>query len=251
MLLDFQKQVAVITGGARGIGAAIAEAFLQQGAKVALLDLNGEACEKYARTLDPAGNNVLAYQADVTDEIQIQAVVGQIMERFERIDILVNNAGILHHVPIEEKTVADFERIVKVNLTGAFILCKTIVPIMKKQGRGKIVNMASLGARTGRPGVAVDYSASKAGLIGMTQTLAKELGPSGIYVNAIAPGPILTELTKQVPPEVFAKWNVGRAVNKDGLPEDIASAVLFLSSGMSDWITGITLDVNGGIFIPN
>jgi len=251
MLLDFQKQVAVITGGARGIGAAIADALLRQGARVALLDLNGEDCEKYARALDPAGNNVAAYQADVTDEMQIQAVVGQIIERFGRIDILVNNAGILHHVPLEEKTVADFERIVKVNLTGAFILCKTVVPFMKKQGRGKIVNMASLGARTGRPGVAVDYSGSKAGLIGMTQTLARELGPSGIYVNAIAPGPILTELTKQVPPEVFAKWNVGRAVNKDGLPEDIANAVLFLASGMSDWITGITLDVNGGIFIPN
>ncbi len=251
MLLNFQKQVAVITGGARGIGAATAKAFLQQGAKVALLDLNGEECEKYARALDSTGNNVAAYQADVTDEVQIRAVVGQIMERFGRIDILVNIAGILHHVPIEEKTVADFERIVKVNLTGAFILCKTVVPFMKKQGWGKIVNMASIGGRTGRPGVAVDYSASKAGLIGLTQTLARELGPSGIYVNAIAPGPILTELTKQVPPEVFAKWNVGRAVNKDGLPEDIANAVLFLASGMSDWITGITLDVNGGIFIPN
>jgi NAD(P)-dependent dehydrogenase (short-subunit alcohol dehydrogenase family) len=251
MLLDFHNQVAVITGGARGIGAAIAEAFVRQGAKVALLDQNGEACEKYARTLDAAGNNVLAYQADVTDETQIQAVVDQIMARFQRIDVLVNNAGILHHVPIAEKTVADFERIVKVNLTGAFILCKTIIPIMKKQGRGKIVNMASLGARTGRPGVAVDYAASKAGLIAMTQTLAREVGPSGIYVNAIAPGPILTELTKQVPAEVFAKWNVGRAVNKDGLPEDVANAALFLASDMSDWITGIILDVNGGIHIPH
>jgi NAD(P)-dependent dehydrogenase (short-subunit alcohol dehydrogenase family) len=251
MLLDFRDQVAVITGGARGIGAAIAEAFVRQGAKVALLDLNGEACEQYARTLDATGNNVLAYQADVTDEAQIQTVVDQIMARFQRIDILVNNAGILHHVPIEEKTVADFERIVKVNLTGAFILCKTIVPIMKRQGRGKIVNMSTSGARTGRPGVAVDYAASKAGLIGLTQTLAREVGPSGIYVNAIAPGPILTELTKQVSAEVFAKWNVGRAVNKDGLPEDVANAVLFLASEMSDWITGIILDVNGGILIPH
>jgi 3-oxoacyl-[acyl-carrier protein] reductase len=251
MLLNFQEKVVVITGGARGIGAAIAEAFLRQGAKVALLDMNGEACETYARALDPTGNSVSAYQADVTDEAQIKAAIGKIVERFGRIDILLNNAGILHHVPIEDKTVADFERIVKVNLTGAFILCKTVVPVMKKQGRGKIVNMASLGARTGRPGVAVDYSASKAGIIALTQTLARELGPSGIYVNAIAPGPILTELTKQVLPEVFAKWNVGRAVNKDGLPEDVANAALFLASEMSDWITGITLDVNGGIFIPN
>lgn len=251
MSLNLQGQVAVITGGARGIGAATAEVFLQQGAKVALLDLNGEECQKYARVLDSTGNNVSAYQADVTDETQIQAIIGQIMECFGRIDILVNNAGILHHVPIEEKTVADFERIVKVNLTGAFIMCKTIIPFMKKQGRGKIINMASLGGRTGRPGVAVDYAASKAGIIGLTQTLAREVGPSGIYVNAIAPGPILTELTKKVPPEVFAKWNVGRAVNKDGLPGDIANVILFLASGMSDWITGVTLDVNGGIFIPS
>ena len=128
-------------------------------------------------------------------------------------------------------------------------MCKAIVPGMKKQGYGKIVNISTLGARTGRPGVAADYAGSKAGLIGITHSLAKELGPSGIYVNAIAPGPILTELTKQVPKELFAKWNVGRLINKDGLPEDVAHAVLFLSSHMSDWITGITLDVNGGLFI--
>ncbi len=128
-------------------------------------------------------------------------------------------------------------------------MCKAIVPVMKNQGRGKIVNISSLGGRTGRPGVAVDYAASKAGIIGLTQTLAREAGPSGVYVNAIAPGPILTELTKSAPKEVFATWNMGRAINKDGQPEDVANAVLFLASEKSDWITGITLDVNGGIFI--
>lgn len=249
MRLNFQDSVVVITGAGRGIGAVMAEAFYQAGAKVALLDINGEDCEKRARAIDPSGNGVLALQADVSDEKQVQKAVDQILDRFQRVDILVNNAGILHHVPIEEKTVADFEHIVKVNLTGAFVMCRAIVPVMKKQGRGKIVNISTLGARTGRPGVAVDYSASKAGLIGLTQTLAKEAGPSGIYVNAVAPGPILTELTKQVPSEVFAKWNVGRAVNKDGLPEDVAYAVMFLASDKADWITGVTLDVNGGIFI--
>lgn len=249
MQIDFKDKVAVVTGASRGIGAAIAEAFYRHGAKVALLDINIEECQERARAIDPSGSSVIALQADVTDETQVQKTVDQICERFERIDILVNNAGVLHHVPIEEKTVADFENVIRVNLTGIFIMCKAIVPIMKKIGRGKIVNMASLGGRTGRPGVAVDYGASKAGIAGLTRTLAREVGPDGIYVNAIAPGPILTELTKQVPKEVFETWNVGRAVIKDGLPEDVANAALFLASEMADWITGVTLDVNGGIFI--
>ncbi len=248
--LDFHNKVAVITGGARGIGAATAEAFYESGANVALLDLNGEACQKRAAAIDASGSCVAAFQTDVTDENQVLEAVEGILNVFQRIDVLVNNAGILHHVPIEEKTVADFEKVIKVNLTGAFIMCKYVVPVMKKQGSGKIVNISTLGARTGRPGVAADYAGSKAGTIGMTRSLAKELGPSGIYVNAVAPGPILTELTKQVPKEMFASWNVGRVINKDGLPDDVADAVLFLSSHLSDWITGITLDVNGGLFIP-
>jgi len=249
MQINFKDKVAVITGGSRGIGAVTAEVFYRAGAKVAILDIDGQECESRARVIDASGNNVLALQANITDEKQVQKVLDRIVDRFQRVDILVNNAGILHHLPIEQKTVDDFEKIIKVNLTGAFIMCKAIVPIMKKQGRGKIVNIASLGGRTGRPGVGVDYAASKAGLISLTQTLAKEVGPSGIYVNAIAPGPILTELTKQTPKEVFAKWNAGRAVNKDGTPEDVANAALFLASEMADWITGVTLDVNGGIFI--
>jgi 3-oxoacyl-[acyl-carrier protein] reductase len=137
----------------------------------------------------------------------------------------------------------------KINVTGLFLCCKSVVSIMKRQGRGKIVNISSLGGRTGRPGVGVNYAASKGAVISITQTLAREVGPAGIYVNAIAPGSILTEQTGQYPAEVFAKWVAGRAIPKEGVPEDVGNAVVFLASKRSDWITGVTLDLNGGILI--
>ena len=130
MQIDFKDKVAVVTGGSRGIGAATAEAFHRNGAKVALIDVNRKECQERAPAMDANGRNVVAIQADVTDEAQVQKAVEQVLGRFERIDILVNNAGILHHVPIEEKTVADFEKILKVNLTGAFIMSKAIVPVI-------------------------------------------------------------------------------------------------------------------------
>ena len=244
-----KDKVCMITGAARGLGEATARRFHQAGARLALCDINGEAVEKLARSLDAAGRRVLGQRVDVTAEADVQAAVDKAVEHFGRIDVLVNCAGILKHSPIEQMSLEAFESVLKVNLTGTFLCCRAVVPVMKKQGKGKIVNMASLGGRTGRPGVGVNYAASKAGVIALTQTLAREAGPAGIYVNAIAPGPILTELTKQVGPEVFAKWNVGRAVSKDGLPEDVADAVLFLASDQSDWITGVTIDINGGILI--
>ena len=205
--------------------------------------------EQVARDLNASGERILCLRADVTAEQEVQEAMQRAVERFARIDVAVNGAGIIRHMPIESMSLEDFERVVRVNLTGTFLVCRAVVPVMKKQGRGKIVNIASLGGRTGRPGVGVNYAASKAGVIGLTQTLAREAGPAGVYVNAVAPGPILTELTRQAGPDVCATWNSGRAVSKDGVPEDVAEAVLFLASGQSDWITGVTLDINGGILI--
>ena len=244
-----KDKVCLITGAARGLGEAIARRFRDAGAALMLCDLNGEAAAKLAGSLDPLGRGVLAQRVDVAAEGEVQAAVARAVEHFGRIDVLVNCAGIIKHSTIEKMSLEAFESVVRVNLTGTFLACRAVVPVMKKQGRGKIVNMASLAGRTGRPGVGVNYAASKAGVIALTQTLAREAGPGGVYVNCIAPGPILTELTKQVSPEVFKTWNVGRAVNKDGLPEDVAQAVLFLASDQSDWITGVTLDINGGILI--
>jgi len=247
--MELKDRIAIITGAGRGIGKAIAEKFSEEGASVALWDIDLDSAEDVAAALDPSGKKALAMKADITNEGEIANALSEVLRKFSRIDILVNNAGISRHKAVEEMTLEIFEEVIKVNLTGAFICCRAVTPPMKKQGRGKIVNIASLGGRTGRPGVGVNYAASKAGVIGLTQTLARELGISGIYVNAIAPGPILTEQTRQYSPEVFASWNVGRAVEKDGYPEDVADAALFLASDRSDWVTGATLDVNGGILI--
>ncbi|GAK56370.1 3-oxoacyl-(Acyl carrier protein) reductase [Candidatus Vecturithrix granuli] len=247
--MELQDRVVIITGAGKGLGKAIAQKFFEEGASLALFDVDVSLVEELASILDPSGKKVLAIRADVTDEHEIAQAVAKVLEKFNRIDVLVNNAGISRHRTLEEMTLEIFEAVIKINLTGTFICCRAVVPAMKKQGKGKIVNIASLGGRTGRPGVGVNYAASKAGVIGLSQLLARELGPAGIYVNAIAPGPILTEQTAQYPPEVFARWNVGRAIDKDGMPEDVAYAAIFLASDRSDWITGVTLDVNGGLLI--
>lgn len=247
--MELKDHIAILTGAGKGIGKMIVERFFEEGASVALFDIDASLIRDLSKTLDPSGKRSLAVEVDVTSEKGIENAVSEVVKKFNRIDILVNNAGISRHKPIEEMTLEIFESVVKINLTGTFICCRAVMPIMKKQGRGKIVNISSLGGRTGRPNVGVNYAASKAGVIGLTQTLAREIGPAGIYVNAIAPGPILTEQTKQYSAEVFASWNVGRALNRDGLPEDVADAAVFLASDRSDWVTGATLDVNGGILM--
>ncbi len=249
MNLNLHDKVALVTGSASGLGAAIASDLHGEGAKIALLDMDGPGVESVADTIDSSGKRAVVCKADIVDMQQVQASVDKVLGLFGRIDILVNSAGILMSLPIEEISVEDFEKVVKVNLTGTFVMCKAVVPVMKQQGKGKIINISSLGGRTGRPGVGVNYAASKAGVIGLTQTLARELGKYGIYANALAPGPIMTEMTLKAPKELFATWRASRAVDRDGIPEDVSNAVLFLASDMSDWVTGATLDVNGGIYI--
>jgi len=241
--------VAIVTGAGKGLGESIAEELYKEGALLALFDIQYDLVENLAKKLDSSGERIIAIKADVTDEMMIKDSMSKVFNKFGKIDILVNNAGISLHKPTKEMSVEDFNKVININLNGPFICSKSVISYMEKQKRGKIVNIASIGGRTGRPGVGVNYAASKAGVIGLTQTLARELGPSGIYVNSICPGPILTEQTKQYSADVFASWNVGRAVTKDGLPQDVADAVVFLSSNKSDWITGVTLDINGGILM--
>jgi len=247
--MELKDRVAVVTGAGKGIGKVIAQRLFREGALVSLWDKDFDLVKDLSKKLDSSGENILSIKADVTEESEIKKAVEQTVKSWSKIDILVNNAGISRHKTISEMSVDDFMQVIWVNLTGTFICCKYVALEMQKQKRGKIINISSLGGRTGRPGVGVNYAASKAGIIGLTQTLARELGGSGIYVNAICPGPILTEQTRQYPREVFESWNAGRAILRDGLPEDIADAVVFLASERSDWITGVSLDINGGIYI--
>ncbi|MGQ9645825.1 MAG: SDR family NAD(P)-dependent oxidoreductase [Thermodesulfobacteriota bacterium] len=246
--MELKDLVGVITGSGKGLGKGMAEKFFQEGARVVTWDRSGLA-KGVAEALDPSGERTLYVRADVRDEKQVESAISEIVKKFGRLDILVNNAGISRHKPIEEMTLELWNEVIDTNLTGVFLCSKAVIPIMRKQGRGKIVNIASLGGRTGRPGVGINYAASKAGLIGITMLLAKELGPSGIYVNAIAPGAILTEQTAQYPREVFETWIAGRAIQKTGMPEDVANVAVFLASSRSDWVTGVTIDVNAGILI--
>ncbi len=246
--MELKDLVCVVTGSGKGLGKSMAEEFYKEGAKVVTWDRSGLA-KGVAETLDPSGVKTLYVKADVREEKQVQDAVAEIVKKFRRIDVLVNNAGISRHKTIEEMTMALWNEVIDTNLTGVFLCCKAVAPIMKNQKRGKIVNIASLGGRTGRPGVGINYAASKAGVIGITMLLAKELGPSGIYINAIAPGSILTEQTAQYPREVFETWIAGRCVPKTGMPDDVANVAIFLASSRSDWVTGVTIDVNAGILI--
>lgn len=247
--MSIKEKVAIITGAGKGLGKGIAKNLYQKGALLVLWDIDYELVNGVAKELNPDGSRVLPLKVDITDEAMVEDAVEKTVDKYSKIDILVNNAGISQHEAIDEMSLEVFEKVVEVNLIGTFLCCKGVTPIMKKQKQGKIVTISSLGGRTGRPGVGVNYAASKAGVIGLTQTIARELGEFGIYANAICPGPILTEQTRQYPKKVFASWNVGRAIEKDGLPKDIADAVIFLASDKSDWVTGVSLDVNGGIYI--
>jgi len=248
--MELKGLVAIVTGAGKGIGKAIAEEYLREGASVALWGRSLDQLKQVEEALNPSGERVISAKVDVSREQEVQSGCSEVLRRFNHIDILVNNAGINHQfTPIEEMSLQAFESLLQVNLVGTFLCSRAVTPVMKKQKRGKMINISSLAGRTGRRNVGVNYGASKAGVIGLTKTLARELGPSGIYVNGIAPGPILTELMKQFPAEAIAGWNAGRAVDRNGLPEDIAHAAVFLASVRSDWVTGVTLDVNGGIMM--
>ncbi len=246
--MKLQGRVAIVTGGARGIGKAIAAEFTKEGAKVVLIDIAEEELTKTAEELGRYGE-VISIKTDVSKVDEIQRAVQEVIRRYGRVDILVNNAGIFSRSSLEELTEESWDRIMKVNLTSAVMFSREVVKYMKDQGFGKIINMASLAGQVGGIYAGVDYAVSKAGLICLTKSLARRLAKYNILVNAVAPGVIESPMTAPWPEEVKAGFIQKIPLGRLGRPEDVAKVVLFLASDDSNYITGQIINVDGGISI--
>lgn len=236
-----KKRTAIVSGAGKGIGKAIAERLVTDGYFVYVVDVDVEA-ENTAATFGM--HNAAFYHADVSDEIQVIALFKSILNERKTLDVLVNNAGIIRDHMIWNMTVADFDAVIRVNLKGAWLMCREAAKIMKTQQSGCMINIASR-AWLGNRGQ-TNYSASKAGIIGLTRSLALELGKYNVYVNAVAPGLIDTPLTQALNPEILDQLIQAQPTKSIGAPEDVAHAVAFLASEKTHFITGQTLYVDGG-----
>lgn len=248
-LFSLDGQVVIITGGGKGIGKVYSQAFARAGARVIAADIDGAAAEAVAQTLSAEGHQAIGLATDIADSQSVEAMAKMAHERFGRIDVLVNNASLMSVLPRRnwaEIPVDEWDRVMAVNLRGMFLCCHAVYPAMREQGLGKIVNIASSRAFEGTP-LRLHYTTSKAGVVGFTRALAREVGEYGINVNAVAPGNTLSETqVSSSSPEYLAKRTEGRAIQRAQLPDDLVGAVMFFSSAASDFITGQTLVVDGG-----
>jgi len=239
-------KIALVTGGARGIGGEIAVAFARAGADVVVADLlNESAAAPVLSAIEDAGRRSLFVRTDVADAQQVQDLVAAAHAKFGRVDILVNNAGIVSQVKFDELEVAEWDRVLSINLRGVFLGCRYVLPEMLERGNGKIINVASQLGQIGGLEM-VHYSASKAGVIGLTKALAREVSARGVHVNAIAPGPILTDMMAEETEEWAAKKLAELPMGRFGQPEEVAPTAVFLASDDSSYFVGQTLCPNGG-----
>lgn len=240
-----RNKIAVVTGGSQGIGLEICKIFAQNGASIAVVDINPpEKLEAAAQEIAQAGVQVKTYQCNVADSTQVAEVCKQILTDFGSVDILVNNAGITKDNLILRMSEADFDAVIDVNLKGAFYMTKNFYRPMMKKKSGKIINISSVSGLFGNIGQA-NYASSKAGIIGLTKSTAKELAAKGICCNAIAPGFIMTSMTTSFQDNEALKKSI--PVGHFGKPEDVAELALFLASSKSDFITGEVIRVDGGM----
>ena len=243
--MRLENKVAIITGGAGGIGYAAVKRFLQEGAKVAIVDYDQALGEKVVAEL---GDNVAFYAVDISVLAQVQEMVQKVVAHFGKIDILVNNAGITRDATLVKMSEVDFERVIQINLNGVYYCTQAVAPHMIAQGSGKIISTSSVSGVYGNFGQ-TNYAATKAAIIGMTKTWAKELGRKGINVNAVAPGFTVTAMVEKMPEKVLQQMEGITSLQRLGKPEDIANAYLILASEESNYITGHVLHVDGGIMM--
>ena len=247
--MRLRDRVALVTGGGRGIGRSCAVALAGEGAHVAIGDVDPTLLEDALDAIEAAGAEGAAFEMDVTDRQQIDRVVDAVCDRFGRIDILVNNAGIYEILSFEEITEEQWDRLLAVNLKGVFLCSQAVVGRMKVQRGGRIINMSSSAGKTGGVLCGAHYAVSKAGIISLTKSLAREVGPYGITVNAIAPGRIATPMIAAASEEENEAMRRQTPLRRLGTPADVAQAVVFLASDAADYITGEVIDVNGGLLM--
>ena len=242
-----EGKVALVTGAGRGIGKAIALRFAQEGANVAFTDLVvNEAVEETVKELEAMGVKAKAYASNAANFDETHEVVKQIVEDFGRIDVLVNNAGITKDGLMMRMSEAQWDAVINVNLKSAFNFIHAVTPVMAKQRGGSIINMSSVVGVSGNAGQC-NYSASKAGMIGLAKSIAKEMGPRGIRANCIAPGFIITEMTNQLSQEIKDQWAQQIPMRRGGTPEDVANVALFLASDLSSYVSGQTIHCCGAM----
>ncbi|MFA5619336.1 MAG: 3-oxoacyl-[acyl-carrier-protein] reductase [Weeksellaceae bacterium] len=241
-----KDRIALITGGSAGIGKATVEKFAQEGAKVIIWDIGEEAGENVEREMKENGFHVYFMKVNTANDTEVEIATQKVKDQFGRIDILVNNAGITRDSTLLKMSKEQWDQVISVNLTGVYNCTRSIVPVMAENNFGVILNASSVVGLYGNFGQ-TNYSATKAGVIAMTKTWAKELGRKGIRVNAVAPGFILTDMVKAMPEEVLAKMAAKVPLQKLGEPEDIANIYAFLASDQAKYISGATISVDGGI----
>lgn len=244
--MRLKDKVALITGGARGIGQAIAMTFAREGADIVVADVNLEIAQKTASDIEGLGRKAMALAMDVTNYEIVEEGINKILDKMGKVDILVNNAGITKDNLILRMSQADWDAVINVNLKGTFNCIKAVSRPMVKQRSGRIISIASIIGLMGNPGQA-NYAASKAGIIALTKTVAKELASRNINANAVAPGFIQTEMTAKLSEEIKKKMLEAIPLGKLGTPEDVANVCLFLASAESSYITGQTITIDGGM----
>ncbi|ORA62991.1 3-oxoacyl-ACP reductase FabG [Mycobacteroides franklinii] len=242
------NKVAVVTGAAQGIGQEIARALHDQGARVVLADLDGDAAQRAAAEIDGGKGNCSGVACDVTSEEQVRALVEGAVGEHGHLDVFVNNAGITRDKSLRKMSVADFDAVITVHLRGTWLGVREASAVMREQKSGSIVNISSLSGKSGNPGQ-TNYSAAKAGIVGLTKAAAKEVAHHNIRINAIQPGLIRTPMTAAMSPEVFAEREAAVPMKRAGEPAEVAGAVVFLASELSSYITGSVIEVGGGRYM--